>query len=91
MKVVAKARTLQGSSASRRLRRAGRVPGIIYGGEGDAKTIDMDHNNLYHSMRVESFHSSILDIEVDGTSEQALLRDVHWHPWKRQVMHSDQT
>ena len=89
MKVVAKARTLQGSSASRRLRRAGRVPGIIYGGEADAKTIDMDHNNLYHSMRVEAFHSSILDIEIDGASEQALLRDVHWHPWKRQVLHVD--
>lgn len=89
MKVVAKSRELQGTSASRRLRLAGKVPGIIYGGEAGAKSIEMEHNPLYHAMRVESFHSSILDVEVDGKSEQVLLRDVHWHPWKRQVMHVD--
>lgn len=89
MKVTANSRELQGSSASRRLRRAGKVPGIIYGGEGEARAIEMEHNALYHSMRVESFHSSILDIDVDGQIEQALLRDVQWHPWKRQVMHVD--
>lgn len=89
MKVVAKSREMQGSSASRRLRRAGKVPGIIYGGTGEARAIEMEHNPLYHAMRVEAFHSSILDVELDGKSEQVLLRDVHWHPWKRQVMHVD--
>lgn len=89
MKVTAKSRELQGSSASRRLRRAGKVPGIIYGGEGQAQAIEVDHNPLYHAMRVEAFHSSILDVDVDGKSEQVLLRDVQWHPWKRQVMHID--
>lgn len=89
MKVTAKSRELQGSSASRRLRRAGKVPGIIYGGEGQAQAIEVEHNPLYHAMRVEAFHSSILDVDVDGKSEQVLLRDVQWHPWKRQVMHVD--
>lgn len=89
MKVVASTREAQGSSASRRLRRAGKVPGIIYGGSGEPKRIAIDHNPLYHSMRVEAFHSSILDIELDGQSERVLLRDVQWHAYKPQVMHVD--
>ncbi|MEZ5658967.1 MAG: 50S ribosomal protein L25/general stress protein Ctc [Burkholderiaceae bacterium] len=89
MKVIANSRQLQGTGASRRLRRAGRVPGIVYGGSQDAQGIDLDHNALYHSLRVEAFHSSILDLEIDGTGQSVLLRDVQWHPYKRQVMHID--
>jgi large subunit ribosomal protein L25 len=89
MKVVAKTRTVHGSGASRRLRLSGKVPGIIYGGNGEPSAIEIDHNPLYHSMRVEAFHSSILDIELDGKSEQVLLRDVQWHAFKQQVMHID--
>ena len=89
MKVVANERKLQGSSASRRLRRAGKVPGIIYGGKNDATSIEIDHNPLYHSLRVEAFHSSILDLELGGATEQVLLRDVQWHPYKQQVLHID--
>lgn len=88
MKVVAETRKEQGSGASRRLRRAGKVPGIIYG-NGEPTQIALDHNPLYHSMRVEAFHSSILDIELDGRTERALLRDVQWHAYKPQVMHVD--
>lgn len=89
MKVVAKNRQEQGSSASRRLRRAGYVPGIVYGGKGEALPISIEHNPLYHAMRVEAFHSSILDLDIDGEPVQVLLRDVQWHPYRQQVLHVD--
>lgn len=89
MKVVATTRKEQGSGASRRLRRAGLVPGIVYGGKGEARPVSIEHNPLYHALRVEGFHSSILDMEIDGTSEHVLLRDVQWHPYKPLVLHID--
>lgn len=89
MKVVAQTRQAQGSSASRRLRRAQQVPGIIYGGKSEPTPIAIDHNPLYHALRVEGFHSSVLDMELDGKPEQVLLRDVQWHPYKPLVMHID--
>ena len=73
----------------RRLRRAGFVPGIVYGGEGDAVPVSIEHNPLYHSLRVEGFHSSILEMELGDQRLQVLLRDVQWHPYKPQVMHVD--
>jgi len=89
MKVVANKRNTQGTGASRRLRRAGKVPGIIYGGQGQPSSIEVDHNSLYHALRVESFHSSILQMDLDGSAERVLLRAVQWHPYKQQVMHID--
>jgi len=89
MKVVANTRSAQGTGASRRLRRAGKVPGIIYGGQGEPTAIEVEHNPLYHALRVESFHASILDMELDGKSEQVLLRALQWHPYKPLVMHVD--
>jgi large subunit ribosomal protein L25 len=89
MKVVAQTRQAQGSGASRRLRRDQKVPGIIYGGKSAPTPISLDHNPLYHALRVEGFHSSVLDMELDGQPEQVLLRDVQWHPYKPLVMHID--
>ncbi len=89
IEVIAQSRALQGSSASRRLRRDGKVPGIVYGGGKDPVVIELDHNNLFHALRNEAFHSSILDLAVDGKSEKALLRTVQWHPYKQQVLHID--
>lgn len=89
MKVVASIRKEQGSGASRRLRRAGQVPGIVYGGKDDAVPVSIEHNPLYHSLRVEAFHSSILEMELGESRVQVLLRDVQWHPYKPQVMHVD--
>lgn len=89
MKVVANTRQAQGTGASRRLRRAGKVPGIIYGGGAEPAVIELDHNSLFHALRVEAFHASILDMELDGKPEQVLLRDVQWHPFKQQVNHID--
>lgn len=89
MKVVAFERSAQGTSASRRLRHTGKVPGIVYGGGAQPQLIELDHNALIHALQKEKFHSSILDMEVAGRSFQALLRDFQMHPYKQQVMHVD--
>ncbi len=88
MKFVAFERKLQGTGASRRLRFAGKVPGIVYGA-GEPALVELDHNALYHAMKKEAFHSSILDMEVDGKTTQVLLRDFQMHPYKQQVLHVD--
>ena len=89
MKVIAFARTEQGSGASRRLRIAGQTPGIIYGGTAAPVNIKLDHNALYHALKKEVFHSSILDLEVDGVVQQVLLRDFQVHAYKQLVLHAD--
>ncbi|MCX7272817.1 MAG: 50S ribosomal protein L25/general stress protein Ctc [Burkholderiales bacterium] len=89
MKVVASSRQLQGSSASRRLRHAAKVPGILYGGNQEPSMIELDHNPLYHALRVEAFHASILEMELDGKPERVLLRNVQWHPYKPVIQHID--
>ena len=88
MKFVAFPRELQGTGASRRLRNAGKVPGIVYGG-GEPVTIELDHNALFHALKKEAFHSSLLDMELAGKSQQVLLRDVQMHPFKPVVLHVD--
>jgi large subunit ribosomal protein L25 len=89
MKVVAFPRKEQGSGASRRLRNAGQTPGIIYGGKSDPVSIALDHNALYHAMKKETFHSSILEMEIGGKVQQVLLRDFQMHAFKQIVMHVD--
>jgi large subunit ribosomal protein L25 len=89
MKVVANTRNAQGTSASRRLRLADKVPGILYGGSGQPVTIELDHNPLFHALRKETFHASILDMELDGKGERVLLRTYQMHPYKPQVLHID--
>ena len=85
----AQARTLQGSGASRRLRRAGKVPGIIYGGEAAPQAIELDHNELLLDMKKEAFHASILNIVLGGKKQQVLLRDTQMHAYKLQILHVD--
>lgn len=87
--INAQARTLQGSGASRRLRAAGKVPGIIYGGEATPQAIEVDHNTLLLSLKKEAFHSSVLTIVLDGTKQQVLLRDTQVHAYKPLVLHVD--
>jgi large subunit ribosomal protein L25 len=82
-------RELQGSSASRRLRRAGRVPGILYGGTAAPLMIEFDHNELFQALRKEAFRSSVLNMNVGGTKEMCLLRDVQMHAYKLQIKHVD--
>src|SRR4051794_4320374 len=89
MKFVAFERAKQGTGASRRLRNTGKTPGIVYGGEGQPQLIELDHNALWHALKKEAFHSTIMDMEVAGNSSRVLLRDVQMHPYKQQVTHID--
>lgn len=89
MKVIAFARTALGTGASRRQRIAGQTPGIVYGGSGVPVNISLDHNALYHALKKETFHSSILDLEIDGKVEKVLLRDFQVHAFKQLVLHAD--
>jgi large subunit ribosomal protein L25 len=88
IEISATSRKAQGTGASRRLRKAGRVPGIVYGNT-EPVMIDLDHNNLYHALRKEAFHASILTLEHEGKKEMVLLRDFQMHPFRQQVMHID--
>ena len=89
MKFVAFERTLQGTGASRRLRNAQKVPGIVYGAGTPSTTIELDHNALFFALKKEAFHSSILEMELAGKSEQVLLRDYQMHPFRPIVLHVD--
>ena len=89
MKFVAFERAKQGTGASRRLRITGRTPGIIYGGSAEPKQIEVDHNALWHALKKEAFHATVLDMELDGTDHKVLLRDVQMHPFKQLVLHID--
>ncbi len=82
-------RALQGTGASRRLRRAGKVPGILYGADVAAQPIEVDHNALFHSLKTEGFHASVLNMNLDGGKLQVLLRDYQMHAFKPQVLHVD--
>jgi large subunit ribosomal protein L25 len=89
MQFVAFERAMQGTGASRRLRNTGRTPGIVFGGETPVVTIELDHNALWHVLKKEAFHASILDMDLAGTVHKVLLRDVQYHPYKPQVLHVD--
>ncbi len=89
MKFVAFERAKQGTGASRRLRNTGRTPGIVYGGTVEPQLVELDHNALWHALKKEAFHSSILEMEVNGKSNKVLLRDVQMHPFKPLVLHID--
>ena len=89
MKFVAFERAKQGTGASRRLRITGRTPGIVYGGESQPELIELDHNALWHALKKEAFHSSVLDMELNGKESRVLLRDVQMHPFKQLVLHVD--
>jgi len=82
-------RITEGRGASRRMRRTGKAPGIVYGGTTPPQPIELDHNALIHALRNEVFHASILTMKVDGTSTQVLLRDVQMHPFRNEVLHVD--
>ncbi|PKO93847.1 MAG: 50S ribosomal protein L25 [Betaproteobacteria bacterium HGW-Betaproteobacteria-1] len=87
--VQAKKRESKGTSASRRLRRAGTVPGIVYGGDKDAVSLEFDHKNLFLEFRHEAFHASILTLDVEGKKESVLLRDYQLHPVRNTIQHID--
>ncbi len=89
MKFTAFERSMQGAGASRRLRNSGKTPGIVYGGKGEPQLIELDHNALWHALKKEAFHASILDMELNGKESKVLLRNVQMHPYKQLVLHID--
>src|SRR3954466_16211849 len=91
MKIAIKAepRSVQGTGASRRLRRESKVPGVIYGAGKDAQPIEVDHKDLWFKLKNEAFHASILDMEVGSEKSQVLLRDYQMHPFRPLILHVD--
>lgn len=89
IEVIAQKRVVEGTGASRRLRRAGKVPGVVYGAGQEAVSIELDHNSLFYAMKDEAFHGAVLSLNLDGETVSVLLRDNQMHPWKPQVLHVD--
>jgi large subunit ribosomal protein L25 len=89
IEINARKREAQGTGASRRLRHAGMVPGILYGGDKEPVNLELDHQALILNLRNERFHASILTLDLAGSKEQVLLRAVNMHPFKLQVQHVD--
>ncbi len=89
IEIKATKRDGQGSGASRRLRHAGSVPGIVYGADKAPQAIALDHKALMLGLRHESFHSSVLSMDLEGEKQSVLLKDVQRHPYKPQILHVD--
>jgi large subunit ribosomal protein L25 len=87
--LIAEFREDQGKGASRRLRHAGRVPAILYGGERAPRAMALDHNKVALALDNERFYSTIITLKVGEVTQQAILRDVQRHPWKNQIVHVD--
>ena len=87
--VEAEVRTGSGSAASRRARRDGKVPVVVYGGGEDEQYLLVDHNKMIHQLEVEAFHSALVQLHVGDDLQRAVLRDVQMHPYKAQIMHLD--
>ncbi len=89
MQVKAQARDDRGKGASRRLRRQGMVPGIVYGGHEEPKAISLRHNELVQQLGKEAFYSSLLDLDIDGASSKVVIKDLQRHPAKPFILHVD--
>jgi len=87
--LVAEFRDDQGKGASRRLRRTGKVPAILYGGHQDARALALDHARLILMLENERFYSTILSLRVGEEKQAAVLKDLQRHPYKNQVVHID--
>ena len=85
----AEPRAGKGTGASRRLRHAGKIPAVIYGGGKDPVMVQLDHNPVYHMVENEAFFTSILTVKMNGASDQAVLRDIQMHPFKPRIQHMD--
>ena len=85
----AEPRTDTGKGASRRLRRAGKIPAIIYGGKKDPESLTLNHNEVIRNLEHEAFYSHILTVKVGGSETRAVLRDLQRHPSKPYVQHMD--
>jgi large subunit ribosomal protein L25 len=89
IEIKAVKRELKGTGASRRLRRAGTVPGVVYGGGKEAVTLEINAKELFLEFRHETFHASVLSLNLDGKKENVLLRDFQMHPVRNTIQHVD--
>jgi large subunit ribosomal protein L25 len=89
IEIKAEPRSVQGTGASRRLRRESKVPGVVYGAGKDAVAIEVDHKDLWFKLKTEAFHASILDMELGSEKSQVLLRDYQMHPFRPLILHVD--
>ncbi len=87
--VDAQPRADEGKGASRRLRRTGQIPAVIYGGDQDPQSISLAQNVMMQHLEHEAFFSHILDVKVGGKTEKAILKDIQWHPYKPLIAHMD--
>jgi large subunit ribosomal protein L25 len=87
--IKAAGRKDEGKGASRRLRHAALIPAVIYGGEAAPQSLQLEHEKTWLASQHEWFYSSILDLDIDGKVEKALLRDIQRHPFKQIIMHID--
>lgn len=87
--LAAESRDASGRAGSRRLRIAGKVPAVVYGGGQPPSSITLDHNTLVHQMENEAFYTSILTLKVDNEAESVVVKDIQRHPARPQVMHMD--
>lgn len=87
--ITAEPRAAKGTGASRRLRRAGKVPAVVYGAGKDPVPISLDHSAILRNLGFEAFHTSVLTLHLDGATDQAVLRDYHMHATKPVVLHVD--
>ncbi|KIQ96011.1 50S ribosomal protein L25/general stress protein Ctc [Lysobacter sp. A03] len=87
--IKASGRSVEGKGASRRLRHAGKIPAIIYGGDAAPQPVVLDQEKIWVASQNEWFYSTILDLDVDGKVESVLLRDMQRHPFKQIIMHLD--
>ena len=82
-------RDVQGKGASRRLRHAGVIPGIVYGGDLEPVMVEFNHNEIWLAQHNDWFYSSIIGLNLDGDVQKVLLRDIQRHPYKQLIMHLD--
>lgn len=87
--LIAEQRNDMGKGASRRLRRANKIPGVIYGGDQAAQSLTLDHNSVSRHLEHEAFYSHILSVMIDGKEQKAILRDLQRHPSKPRILHLD--
>ena len=87
--VTAEPRADQGKGASRRLRRVGKVPAVLYGGKGETELLSLSQNEISKHVQVEAFFSHILTLNVSGASQQVVVKDLQRHPVNNAVTHAD--
>jgi len=87
--IKAAGRSDEGKGASRRLRRAGQIPAVVYGGKDAPRSIQLEHEKTWQASQNEWFYASILTLDVEGKTEQVLLRDMQRHPYRQLIMHLD--